>query len=81
MLTVTYTNKQEGCETPNFNNAARRIFKWAIVRTIRLVALHVPEKLYVKADLLSRNFCHETDWMLNPFVFACPPRSYSLKPF
>ena len=50
MLTVKYTNKQEGCKAPSLKNAAQRILKCAIVKRIRLVALQVPEKLNVKTD-------------------------------
>lgn len=50
MLTVKYTNKQEGCKAPCLRNSAQRIFKRATVKSIRLVALQVPEKLNVKID-------------------------------
>lgn len=66
---MSYLNEQGVCRSPILNDITKDIFLWAITRNIRLVAAHTPRKVNVDADLLSRNFSHETEWMLDQNVF------------
>ena len=65
----SYLNKQGSCRSSILNDITKDIFLWATSKKISIVAAHLPGKLNVDADLLSRNFSHETKWMFDQNVF------------
>ena len=67
--TVAYINKHGGCHSVSLNNIAKDIWSFAIDRNLWLVATHIPGKMNIVADKLSRNFAWETEWQLNPKSF------------
>ena len=66
---VSYINNMGGSKSIDCNEAAKDIWKWCIQRNIWLTAAHLPGKLNVEADHMSRKFNDRTEWMLNPQVF------------
>jgi len=43
-----------------------QILTWCMQREIRLIAQHLPGKVNIIADYLSRYLLDRTDWILNP---------------
>ncbi|KAJ8043466.1 hypothetical protein HOLleu_10559 [Holothuria leucospilota] len=66
---VSYINNMGGIKSPECNNVAKLIWDWCRKRNIWLTAAHLPGKLNVEADVLSRQFNDKTEWMLNRGVF------------
>jgi hypothetical protein len=67
---VAYINRQGGTRSPNLCLLAEKMLLWTQDRQISITARHIPGKLNVIADLLSRE--HQvihTEWMLNVRVF------------
>ena len=69
MTTVSYINKKGGCKTSVLKGIARSIWLWAMNRCIFLVSCHIPGKENIHGDSLTRNFAHETEWMLDTVVY------------
>jgi hypothetical protein len=67
---VAYINRQGGTKSPNLCRLAEQMLLWTQERQISLTARHIPGKLNVIADLLSRE--HQvihTEWMLHVDIF------------
>ena len=68
---LAYINKKGG-RIQSLNDMARQIWLWAHKQNIWLSAVHLPGKLNVEADSLSRtHYGTETEWKLAPEVFKC----------
>ena len=66
---LAYINKKGG-RILNLNDTARHIWLWAHNRGIWLSAAHIPGKINVEADSLSRaHYGTETEWKLAPEIF------------
>jgi hypothetical protein len=68
---VAYINRQGGTKSPNLCRLAEQMLSWTQDRQISLTARHIPGKLNVIADLLSRE--HQvihTEWMLHVDIFG-----------
>lgn len=67
---IAYINKMGGTRYPKYNALARKIWQWAEKRNIFLLASFIPSEKNVEADQLSRQKNVDTEWALNPEVFA-----------
>lgn len=68
--TVAYINHMGGTKSKQCNEVAHRIWVWCEAREIWLRATHLPGVENVEADHESRNFTENTEWKLNPKLFA-----------
>ena len=66
---VAYINNMGGIKSPDCDRAAREIWQWCAARKIWVTAAHLPGKLNVEADHMSRTFNDRTEWMLNRTAF------------
>ena len=64
---VSHMNKMGGTRSPDLIALTRRIWAWCLERKLQLSAQHIPGKLNLTADFLSRD---STDWILNLDIFA-----------
>ena len=67
---VAYINKMGGTRSQDLMVLARKIWAWCLDQHIEISAQHVPGKLNIKADFLSRYLRDRTDWILHPDLFA-----------
>ena len=65
---IAYINKQGG-RKPLCNSLARKIWFWAIARSVRVSATFIPGVSNVSADFESRRIHDNTEWKLQPSVF------------
>ena len=66
--TVSYINRQGGLRSARLCALAHRLLVWCDSRLLSLTACHVPGRLNVGADLLSRGPLRYSEWSLNPRV-------------
>lgn len=66
---VAYINNMGGIKSLDCDRAAREIWQWCETRKIWVTAAHLPGKLNVEADRMSRIFNDRTEWMLDRTVF------------
>jgi hypothetical protein len=64
-MAISYINKFGGCRSPHLHAIAKRIFKWAEMQNVWLVASYISSKANIIADYESRVEIDETDWMLD----------------
>ena len=70
MTVVANINKQGGLKSPTMYRLTRRVLLWCKDKKITLEARHIPGKLNVVADRLSRpDRPLSTEWQLNTSVF------------
>ena len=65
---VNYVNNMGGTKQL-CNSVARKIWEWAKQRSVWLLAAHLPGKLNVEADKLSRTLHSNIEWSLDQTVF------------
>ena len=66
---VAYLNKIRGTQSRPLNDLAYEIWQWCIERNIWLSAVHIPGKVNVEADKMSRVFNDNNEWKLNTKMF------------
>lgn len=66
---VAYVNKMGGTRSAQLTELAKKIWSWCMDRQLVIRAQHLPGKLNVTADFLSRHLRDRTDWILNPDIF------------
>ena len=66
---VAYLNKMGGTQSRPLNDLAYEIWQWCIERNIWLSAVHIPGKVNVEADKMSRVFHDNNEWKLNTKMF------------
>ncbi|CAG2203580.1 unnamed protein product [Mytilus edulis] len=68
---IKYLNKMGG-RKEELNNLAKEIWLWCIHRQIWLSVFHIPGKLNIKADALSRHKSNsDMEWMIIDSIFEC----------
>ena len=67
---VAHINKMGGTRSQDLIALTRRIWTWCLERKLQLSAQHIPGKLNLTADFLTRFLRDRTDWILNPDIFA-----------
>ena len=66
---VSYINKQGGTHTPNLYVKVRKILHWCLEYDIVIRVRHIPGKLNILADRLSRlDISLKTEWALDQSV-------------
>ena len=64
-------HKQDGWhKIPGFDCSNKEIWTWCLERKLQLSARHIPGKLNLTADFLSRFLRDRTDWILNLDIFT-----------
>ena len=66
--TVAYINRQGGVRSPSMNHLAEAIHRWAATHLLSIRAAHVPGRLNLGADLMSRGGTQGPEWHLKPEV-------------
>ncbi len=66
---LAYLNKMGGTQSRPLNDLAYEIWQWCIERNIWLSAVHIPGKVNVEADKMSRVFHDNNEWKLNTKMF------------
>jgi hypothetical protein len=66
---VAYVNKMGGSKSKDCDLLAKEIWNWAITRNIWITATHIPGKVNVEADALSRNCNENKEFSLDNFIF------------
>jgi hypothetical protein len=66
---VAYVNHQGGTKSLLLNKEVLEMWKWCFERRILISAEHLPGKLNVTADRLSRVFQDHVEWSLHPRMF------------
>ena len=66
---IAYINHMGGTRSTMLCSMARALWDWCLQRHIFLVASHIPGRINVEADHLSRTVTDRHDWQLNPTVF------------
>ena len=69
MSVVSHVNKMGGTRSRVLVELTKRIFSWCLQRQIRIQAQHLPGKVNVTADFLSRHLRDRSDWVLNTSIF------------
>ena len=67
---AAHINKMGGTWSQNLVALTKSIWTWCLERKLPLSAQHIPGRLNITADFLSRFLRDRTDWILNPDVFA-----------
>ena len=67
---LAYVSHMGGTRSRECNRAALELWHWCKQRAIWLVVNHIPGVENVVADYESRNFTENTEWKLNPQLFA-----------
>ena len=67
---VAYLNNMGGVKSKACNEMALQIWEWCMMRGIWITASHLAGCRNTEADLLSRRFNDNIEWMLNKSVFA-----------
>lgn len=66
---IKYITKMGG-RIPKLNNLAKELWLWCANRDIWITVFHIPGKLNVRADALSRQkLSHDTEWSINSKIF------------
>ena len=66
---IAYLNNMGGTKSWECNKVALEIWKWCISKNIWVTAAHLPGRLNIEADRMSRKFSDNTEWMLNQTAF------------
>ena len=66
---IAYIKNMGGTKSSSCNKVARDIWLWCKSRNIWITIAFVPGKLNIEADVASRKFKENTEWMLNTNVF------------
>lgn len=66
---VSYVNKKGGVHSRTCLQVAQKIWNFAELNQIHLVAAHIPGKHNYIADMYSRHFKENTEWELHPSIF------------
>ena len=66
---VAYINNMGGVRSPLLDSLSRSIWKWCKLRDIFISAQHIPGKVNIQADTLSREISSNLEWSLNGEVF------------
>ena len=66
---VAYLNNMGGVKSASCNEMALQIWDWCSRRDIWITAAHLPGSKNVEADLMSRQFKDNTEWMLDRGLF------------
>lgn len=66
---VAYVRNMGGSHSQECNEVAKRIWQWCKLNDVWITIAHIPGKLNVQADTLSRKFHDNTEWQLNPNIF------------
>ena len=66
MTVVSYINHQGGLSSSRLCTLAKRLLEWALPRLQSLKATHIPGKMNLGADMLSRSNVPSDEWMLHP---------------
>lgn len=66
---LSYINNMGGIRSLQCNELSKQIWQWCRQRNIWISAAHVPGILNV-ADVASRHFNDNIEWMLNPDIFS-----------
>lgn len=66
---LAYINNLGGIKSTALDSLSRQIWEWCIERNIFLSAQHIPGKMNLRADALSRQFCSNLEWSLNTQIF------------
>ena len=69
MSVVAHINKMGGTRSQRLVEVTKRMFAWCLQRQIKLQAQHLPGKVNITADFLSRHLRDRTDWVLNANLF------------
>ena len=69
-VAIAYLNRLGGTRSYALCQLAISIWNWCIQKGITIHADHLPGRLNVRADFASRNWNDNSDWMLDPTVFA-----------
>lgn len=64
---VQYIKRQGGTKSPTLCKIVWDLLHWCQARDIQLVVRHIPGKMNILADQLSRQLVH-TEWSLNPHI-------------
>ncbi|XP_077991021.1 uncharacterized protein LOC144445357 [Glandiceps talaboti] len=73
---VAYINNMGGVRSVECKDIAKTIWLWCKERGIWLTASHLPESLNI--DYESRQFNAQTEWQLNPSIFALIMKEWGL---
>jgi len=74
-VAVSYLSKFGG-RKEQLNDLTRQIWFWCINRGIKLSLFHLPGKINVEADKLSRNLSVDMEWKLDAKVVYCIKNCY-----
>ena len=66
---VAYINNMGGVRSPLLDSLSRSIWEWCKLRDIFISAQHIPGKVNIQADTLSREISSNLEWSLNGEVF------------
>ncbi|XP_058789582.1 uncharacterized protein LOC131663277 [Phymastichus coffea] len=66
---IAYINRMGGVRFQRYNLLARKIWQWAEIRNIHLIASYIPSRENAEADRLSRVKNPDTEWELNEKEF------------
>ena len=69
VTTMAYINRLGGTTSCTLREISKELWAWCLPRGIVLQAQHLPGRLNINADFMSRHLQHRTDWMLNPAIF------------
>ena len=67
---VSHINNMGGTKSLRCNQQTKLIWSWCEKRSIWLTAAFIPGIENIEADSASRKFNENTEWMLNPDIFA-----------
>lgn len=68
-MTVAYIRDMGGIHSRFGDKIAKDIWNWCVERNIWISSAHIPGIINTEADIRSRKFDSETEWMLNPAMF------------
>lgn len=74
---IAYINNMGGIKSPDCNILARKIWNWCIEKHIWLTASYVPTSENI-ADIESRRFNENIEWMLCPDVFQLLTKKWGI---
>jgi hypothetical protein len=65
---VAYVNHKGGTHSTPLLEVTLELWDWCIQRELYVIAHHLPGKNNIQADLQSREFLDNSDWMINPTI-------------
>ena len=68
-IAVAYINNMGGVRSPLSDSLSRSIWEWCKLRDIFISPQHVPRKVIILADTLSREISSNLEWSLNSELF------------